>query len=157
MTLSEMSTAKCPFKNAAAAIYAVCVSKEYPRLPEELSDEAVSFLGRCVSVMKCTMIKIYNVQCDMTSCCRCLVEDPCLRADTSELLAHPFCLDQVWLWPSHILPSQCSPVCCCGSTGLWRSSTGFQHPHALFSGTSPGLSRYREPRTGCIHSARLRF
>lgn len=44
-----MATAKSPFKNAAAAIYAACVSKEHPSLPEDASAEAVSFLDRCVA------------------------------------------------------------------------------------------------------------
>jgi serine/threonine protein kinase len=48
ITFCEMATAKSPFKNAAAAIYAVCVSKEFPHLPEDFSDEAVSFLARFV-------------------------------------------------------------------------------------------------------------
>ena len=43
-----MATAQAPFKNAAAAIYTVCVSKDYPTLPDDISDEAVSFLARCV-------------------------------------------------------------------------------------------------------------
>ena len=44
-----MATAKKPFKNAAAAIFAVCVSKQYPRLLADMSEEAVAFLGRQVT------------------------------------------------------------------------------------------------------------
>ena len=46
ITFCEMATAKSPFKNAAAAIYAVCVSKQYPPLPRDLSEDAVTFLAR---------------------------------------------------------------------------------------------------------------
>ena len=46
ITFCEMATAKKPFKNAAAAVFCVCVSKQYPSLPPEVSDEAVSFLAR---------------------------------------------------------------------------------------------------------------
>lgn len=43
-----MATAQSPFKNAAAAIYAVCVSKEYPHLPDDISEDGTSFLARSV-------------------------------------------------------------------------------------------------------------
>lgn len=48
ISFCEMATAKAPFKNAAAAIFAACVSKEYPALPEDVSKDAVSFLARHV-------------------------------------------------------------------------------------------------------------
>jgi hypothetical protein len=41
-----MATAKKPYRNAAAAIFSVCVSKQYPVLPEAMSSDAVAFLGR---------------------------------------------------------------------------------------------------------------
>ena len=46
ITLCEMATAKKPYRNAAAAIFSVCVSKQYPVLPEAMSSDAVAFLGR---------------------------------------------------------------------------------------------------------------
>jgi hypothetical protein len=46
-----MATAKSPFKNAAAAIYAVCVTKEYPPLPPDMSEDAVTFLSRYVDTV----------------------------------------------------------------------------------------------------------
>jgi serine/threonine protein kinase len=66
ISLVEMATAKPPFVSAAAAIYAVCVRKEYPKFPSTMSNEANDFLSKC------------------------LVEDPKFRATTSELLNHPF-------------------------------------------------------------------
>jgi serine/threonine protein kinase len=50
ITFCEMATSKKPFKNAAAAIFAVCVSKQYPALPADMSEEAVAFLGRQVGI-----------------------------------------------------------------------------------------------------------
>mmetsp|Transcript_1758 Transcript_1758/g.3156 ORF Transcript_1758/g.3156 Transcript_1758/m.3156 type:complete len:849 (+) Transcript_1758:216-2762(+) len=70
VTFCEMASGNKPYKNAAAAIFSVCVSKQYPTLPETMSEEAVSFLGRC------------------------LVDDPTARADCRELLAHPFCTEE---------------------------------------------------------------
>ena len=46
VTLTEMATGKAPFRNAASAIYAVCVSKEYPQFPESISTEGHDFLSR---------------------------------------------------------------------------------------------------------------
>jgi hypothetical protein len=46
-----MATAKSPFKNAAAAIYAVCVTKEYPPLPPDMSEDAVTFLSRYIDTV----------------------------------------------------------------------------------------------------------
>ena len=46
VTVVEMGTAKPPFRNAAAAIYAVCVSKELPSLPLEMSVDAHHFVSR---------------------------------------------------------------------------------------------------------------
>lgn len=46
ITLVEMATAKLPFRNAAAAIYTICVSKEYPTLPSNMSIESHHFLSR---------------------------------------------------------------------------------------------------------------
>lgn len=46
ITVVEMATGKLPFRNAAAAIYTICVSKEYPTLPDEFSIEAHHFLSR---------------------------------------------------------------------------------------------------------------
>eukprot|EP01038_Epipyxis_sp_PR26KG_P006841 gene6841-9365_t len=66
ITLCEMSTARSPFKSAGAAIYNVCVTKNYPTFPENFSTEAHAFLGRC------------------------LVGNPSDRANCTELRAHPF-------------------------------------------------------------------
>jgi len=46
ITLIEMSTGRAPFANAGAAIYAVCVSKQYPSFPDQFSSEAHAFLSR---------------------------------------------------------------------------------------------------------------
>jgi len=67
ITIVEMASGVLPFRNAAAAIYAVCVSKEIPTLPTEFSTDAHDFVARC------------------------LVEDSDDRADCHELTSHPFC------------------------------------------------------------------
>lgn len=46
ITLVEMSTGRSPFANPGAAIYAVCVSKQYPSFPDQFSAEAHSFMSR---------------------------------------------------------------------------------------------------------------
>lgn len=46
ITLVEMATGRAPYANASAAIYAVCMSKQYPSFPEQFSQAAHSFLGR---------------------------------------------------------------------------------------------------------------
>ena len=46
VTLVEMATGKPPFKSAPAAIYAVCVTKDYPKLPSAFSSIAHNFLSR---------------------------------------------------------------------------------------------------------------
>jgi serine/threonine protein kinase len=46
VTLVELSTGRPPYRNAAAAIYAVCVKKDFPTFPGNLSNEAHSFLSR---------------------------------------------------------------------------------------------------------------
>ena len=66
MTLCELANGSPPFKTAAAAIFAVCVSKKWPSFPEIFSDVAHSFLARC------------------------LVYEPKRRADCQELQEHPF-------------------------------------------------------------------
>lgn len=66
ITLVEMAIGKAPFRNAAAAIYSVCVVKEYPTFPTSMSIEAHQFL----------------------SCC--LVENPNYRSSSQQLLVHPF-------------------------------------------------------------------
>jgi len=48
ITLVEMATGRAPYANASAAIYAVCMSKQYPAFPEQFSHVAHSFLGRSV-------------------------------------------------------------------------------------------------------------
>lgn len=50
ITLVELSTGTPPFKSAAAAIYALCVSKLIPSFPVTFSDNAHFFLGRYVVV-----------------------------------------------------------------------------------------------------------
>ena len=50
ITLVEMATARAPYANASAAIYAVCMSKQYPAFPEQFSQVAHSFLGRSVAL-----------------------------------------------------------------------------------------------------------
>lgn len=67
ITFCEMATAKAPFSNAASAIYCVCVSKELPCLPSSFTEEAISFLSKC------------------------LIEEPTDRASCQLLLEHPFC------------------------------------------------------------------
>lgn len=66
MTLCELANGDPPFKNAAVAIYAVCVSRKLPSFPEAFSDFAHSFLANC------------------------LVYDPRRRANCEDLLQHPF-------------------------------------------------------------------
>jgi serine/threonine protein kinase len=46
ITLQEMSTAKPPYKTAAAAIFNICISKTYPKFSDTLSNDAHHFLGR---------------------------------------------------------------------------------------------------------------
>jgi serine/threonine protein kinase len=46
ITLIELATAKCPYRNGAAAIYAVCVSKDVPSFPDRMSTVSKLFLGR---------------------------------------------------------------------------------------------------------------
>jgi tRNA A-37 threonylcarbamoyl transferase component Bud32 len=46
VSLVEMSTAEPPFRNPPAAIYAVCVSKQFPSFADHMSSEAQSFLSR---------------------------------------------------------------------------------------------------------------
>ena len=46
ITLVELSTGKSPFRNGAAAIYAICVSKEIPTFPDRMSANSQSFLAR---------------------------------------------------------------------------------------------------------------
>ena len=45
ITLCEMARAKAPFQNSTEAIFAVCVSKNYPGFPERMTDRAHSFLS----------------------------------------------------------------------------------------------------------------
>jgi serine/threonine protein kinase len=71
ITIVELAKAESPFRTAAAALYSVCVKKEYPSLPSGLSTEAHAFLARC------------------------LVENPSTRASTIELLQDPFVLDSL--------------------------------------------------------------
>lgn len=71
VTLVEMATGKPPYRNAAAAIYAVCVTKEYPKLAEGMSLAAYRFLDRC------------------------LVEEAKYRADCKELSEEPFCTERI--------------------------------------------------------------
>jgi len=66
ITLCEMATGKPPYANAGSAIFAICVSKRYPSLPESFSPEAHEFLARC------------------------LVENPSARATSYELQRLPF-------------------------------------------------------------------
>lgn len=46
ITLCEMANGKSSFKNAAAAIYCVCVTKKYPTLPSHYSVDAHRFIDR---------------------------------------------------------------------------------------------------------------
>ena len=48
ITLCEMAAAKAPFQNAASAIFAVCVSKSFPRFPDRMSKDAHIFLEHCL-------------------------------------------------------------------------------------------------------------
>ena len=50
ISLVEMATAKAPFKNAPAAIYCICVSKDFPQLPHHMSESAHNFLSRCIDL-----------------------------------------------------------------------------------------------------------
>jgi serine/threonine protein kinase len=46
ITLVEMTLAKPPFRNTAAAIYCVCMKKQYPSFPDTMSYYAKGFLSR---------------------------------------------------------------------------------------------------------------
>ena len=46
ITLVEMATGRAPFANAGVAIYAVCVSKQFPVFPVQFSADAHLFLSR---------------------------------------------------------------------------------------------------------------
>lgn len=46
VTLIELATGKAPYRNGAAAIFAVCVNKEVPRFPDRMSAASKSFLSR---------------------------------------------------------------------------------------------------------------
>ena len=65
----ELAIGKSPFRTAASAIYAVCVTKEYPKFPKHFTATAHHFLDRC------------------------LQENPKERADCPELLQHSFVLN----------------------------------------------------------------
>ena len=64
--MCEMASGKAPFRTAAGAIYAICVSKQLPAFPAHMSADAHEFLSRC------------------------LVEDPHFRANCEELQEHSF-------------------------------------------------------------------
>ena len=61
-----MSTGKPPFHNVPAFLFRVGKHKEHPKIPDELSDKAKSFIKRCFE------------------------KDPNLRATAKELLEDPF-------------------------------------------------------------------
>jgi serine/threonine protein kinase len=69
ITLIELSTGKPPFRNAAVAIYSILVTKSYPKFPIQLSNDAHTFLARC------------------------LEPNPKFRPDCNELKQHPFLND----------------------------------------------------------------
>lgn len=68
ITLCEMATGRAPYKNAAAAIYSICVSRNYPTFPSQFSVDAHAFLGRFV-------FPFLNLLClvlpDPSCCCVC--------------------------------------------------------------------------------------
>lgn len=45
VTLAELASGKAPYRSAAAAIYAVCVSKEFPTFPPHMSRASHEFLA----------------------------------------------------------------------------------------------------------------
>eukprot|EP01041_Mallomonas_annulata_P004445 gene4445-8858_t len=71
ITICEMARGTAPFRSGAAAIYAVLVTKELPTLPDHMSEEAHSFLSRC------------------------LVVSPGERASCKDLQEHPFIAAQI--------------------------------------------------------------
>ena len=46
ITMCEMAHGRPPFKNGPSAIYAVCVSKEIPTLPDSMTPDAHEFLSK---------------------------------------------------------------------------------------------------------------
>lgn len=54
ISLCEMAAGGPPFKNPGAAIFTVCVSKQYPKFPAEFSDAAHQFLSRLVYAVDIT-------------------------------------------------------------------------------------------------------
>jgi serine/threonine protein kinase len=46
MTLIELASGRAPFRNGAAAIFAVCVNKEIPQFPGRMTASSKSFLSR---------------------------------------------------------------------------------------------------------------
>jgi serine/threonine protein kinase len=90
ITMVEMATGKLPFRNPASAIYTICVSKEYPTLPEEFSVEAHHFLSRSSSLSV-----LPDLSLSLPSSLRCLVENPKDRASCEEIYEHSFCRPMV--------------------------------------------------------------
>ena len=46
ITLIEMALGKSPFRSTAAAIYSICILKEYPKFPNNFQNNAKDFLSK---------------------------------------------------------------------------------------------------------------
>ena len=81
ITLCEMSTGKAPFQNAASAIFAVCVSKSFPKFPDRMSKDAHAFLNHCL---------VEDVK--QRSNCKELLKLGFLRAQVGKCKLFEFCM-----------------------------------------------------------------